>query len=393
MNNPDFESGQVLANPEEQNEEAASAEKLEGLTLEERFPFLLENLREVIPSIMDLLDLDACEVYLGEKGKKNLNIVFHAGRMRSIWEAQAAQDESSLLVSQYLKREMRVINLPNSRVKELNVELREKAIGQLLCLPIYSETELFGIACFAHTRRNLLTDRELNLLQAMIASMAEMVAYEISNQQARVQIITEERERIGMDLHDGIIQSLYGIGLSLENARMSQAQGKSNGVQQIEKALEALQSAIADIRAYILDLRPRQLRHANMVEGMRSLIREFRANTMVDVTMEAEEKDVEGMARPQIDALYHIFQEALSNTAKHAKATRVMVRLWRQGERVMLKVSDDGAGFDTPRPGARIGHGLTNMQARAETAGGGMEVISIRKQGTTLLAWVPYVKE
>ncbi len=162
---------------------------------------------------------------------------------------------------------MRVINLPNSRVKELNVELREKAIGQLLCLPIYSETELFGIACFAHTRRNLLTDRELNLLQAMIASMAEMVAYEISNQQARVQIITEERERIGMDLHDGIIQSLYGIGLSLENARMSQAQGKSNGVQQIEKALEALQSAIADIRAYILDLRPRPLRHANKVEA------------------------------------------------------------------------------------------------------------------------------
>ncbi len=51
---------------------------------------------------MDLLDLDACEVYLGEKGKKNLNIVFHAGRMRSIWEAQAAQDESNLLVSQYL---------------------------------------------------------------------------------------------------------------------------------------------------------------------------------------------------------------------------------------------------------------------------------------------------
>ena len=69
------------------------------------------------------------------------------------------------------------------------------------------------------------------------------------------------------------------------------------------------------------------------------------------------------------------------------------VRLWRQEDRIMLKVSDDGAGFDTPRPGGRIGHGLTNMQARAESAGGGMEVISIRKQGTTLLAWVPYVKE
>jgi signal transduction histidine kinase len=278
-------------------------------------------------------------------------------------------------------------------VKELNGVLREQAMGQLICLPIYTESDAFGMACFAHTRRNLLTDKEMNFLHATIASLADMAAYEILNQQARVQIISEERERIGMDLHDGIIQSLYGIGLSLENARMSQVQGKSNSVQQIEKALEALQSAIADIRAYILDLRPRQLRHANMVEGMRSLIREFRANTMVDVTMEGEPEDVEGMARPQIDALYHIFQEALSNTAKHAKASKVTVRLWRRGDRVMLKVSDDGTGFETPRPGGRIGHGLTNMQARAEAAGGGMEVISIRKQGTTLLAWVPYVKE
>ncbi len=373
--------------------EAALMEKTEDVAIAERFPFLLENLKLLIPTVMDLLDLDACEVYLGEKGKKSLALAYRDGRLQSIWNAEAAHDESGLLVSQYLKKEIRVINLPNSRIRELNQEFREKAIGQLVCLPLFTEAGLFGIASFAHTRRNLLTDREMNFLLALITSLSEMAAYEINNQQARIQIVTEERERIGMDLHDGIIQSLYGIGLSLENARMSQVQGKANGVQQIEKALEALQSAIADIRAYILDLRPRQLRHSNMVEGMRSLIREFRANTMVDVTMEGDPQDVEGMARPQIDALYHIFQEALSNTAKHAKATRVTVRLWRRGERVMLKVGDDGAGFDTPRPGARIGHGLTNMQARAEAAGGGMEVISIRKQGTTLLAWVPYVKE
>lgn len=393
MENLDYEiesSGAASAKPQA---DEIHQKKPEDLSFEDRFPFLLATLRQVIPPLLDLLDLDACEVYLGEKGRNSLVLVYHHGRLQYIWEVDAARDESSLLLNQFTKKEMRVVNLPNSRVKELNVELREKAIGQLICLPLYLNDEAYGVVCFAHSRRSLLTDREMNFLQATGASLSEGISYEIRNQQARVQIISEERERIGMDLHDGIIQSLYGIGLSLENARMSQVQGKNNGVQQIEKALEALQAAIADIRAYILNLRPRQLRHANMVEGMRSLIREFRANTMVDVSMEGEPQDVEGMARPQIDALYHIFQEALSNTAKHAKATRVTVRLWRRGDRVMLKVSDDGAGFDTPRPGARIGHGLTNMQARAEAAGGGMEVISIRKQGTTLLAWVPYVKE
>ena len=383
----------VLENQAQQESAAAPAEKHDEPSYKLRYPFLLENLRQTIPALLDLLDLDAFEVYLADRAGRKLTRVYRSGKLAAIWNPETWLDEKHILFNQFEKGELRVINLPNSRIKELTSAISEKALGQVVCLPITSDSDVYGVASLAHTRRDLLTDREMGYFNALMFSMAEMIAYENDNQQARIQIISEERERIGMDLHDGIIQSLYGIGLSLENARISQVQGKTNGMQQIEKALEALQSAIADIRAYILDLRPRQLRHANMVEGMRSLIREFRANTMVDVSMEGEPADVEGLARTQIDALYHIFQEALSNTAKHAKATRVTVRLWRQEDRIMLKVSDDGAGFDTPRPGGRIGHGLTNMQARAEAAGGGMEVISIRKQGTTLLAWVPYVKE
>jgi signal transduction histidine kinase len=337
--------------------------------------------------------MDACEIYLGGKKQNSLQLIYRLGKLPRIWDDNAWQNEKSPLSVQFEKKEARIINLPNRRINGLNAKLREKAFGQVVCLPISAATGTLGIASFAHTRRSFLTDAEMAFFQEIMDGIAGMITYEIENQQARTQIITEERERIGMDLHDGIIQSLYGIGLSLENARLNLSQGRNDGVQQIEKSLEALQSAIADIRAYILDLRPRQLRHSNMVEGMRSLIREFRANTMVEVNLDASPADVEGLARPQIDALYHIFQEALSNTAKHAKATRVSVRLWRRGERVMLKVSDDGGGFDTPKPGGRIGHGLTNMQARAEAAGGGMEVISIRKQGTTLLAWVPFLKE
>jgi two-component system sensor histidine kinase DevS len=368
-------------------------EKLEEIISPSRYPFSSQTLTELIPPCLNLMKMDACEIYLSEKGKSRLYLYFHAGSLLHIWNEGAPASPKSLLASHFDKGEFRIINLPNQRIDELNPELRQKAFGQVVCLPLLSDGGKFGIAYFAHTRRNLLTDQESNFLKSVILWAAGMIHYEIKNLQARSQIITEERERIGMDLHDGIIQSLYGIGLSLENARLNVSQGKNNGVEQIEKSLEALQSAIADIRAYILDLRPKQLRHSNMVDGMRSLIREFRANTMVEVEFEGSPEDVEGLARTQIDALYHIFQEALSNTAKHAKATKVSIRLWRRGERVMLKVSDDGLGFEPPKPGGRQGHGLTNMQARAEAAGGGMEVISIRKQGTNLLAWVPYIKE
>ncbi len=134
--------------------------------------------------------------------------------------------------------------------------------------------------------------------------------------------------------------------------------------------------------------------------GSRLYVSEARENTSggrsapaVDVDLIGSPQDVDGLALPQMEALYHIFQESLSNTAKHARATRVSVRLWRQDGRVMLRVSDDGMGFKLSKPDNRIGHGLTNMKARVEAVGGGIEVISIRKQGTTLRAWMPYIKE
>ena len=355
--------------------------------------FLIKNIRHILQALADLQGLDAFEVFLKIPGEKNLEKLFHAGHLEDIWSEDAYSGTSSLLRKYLVKGEMRVINLPNRRMGVLSHSLKEKAYGQVLCLPVILRNKPTGMICAAHTRKKFLSDQELDFIRSIADWIASLMDYEQQNRRIRAEIITEERERIGMDLHDGIIQSLYGIGLSLEHARVDLNKGKNNGVAEIEKSMEALEGAIADIRAYILDLRPRQLRHSNLLEGMHSLIREFRANTMVEVDLTGSPQDVDGLARPQMEALYHIFQESLSNTAKHARATMVSVRLWRQGDRVMLRVSDDGTGFEISKPNHRIGHGLSNMQARAEGVGGGIEVISIRKQGTTLLAWMPYIKE
>ncbi|MHB8807540.1 MAG: sensor histidine kinase, partial [Anaerolineaceae bacterium] len=139
----------------------------------------------------------------------------------------------------------------------------------------------------------------------------------------------------------------------------------------------------------ILDLRPRQLRNQDLYMGIESLIREFRANTLVDVELEKDIKHIERIPDESSDILFHVCQEALANIAKHAKATKVNVRLWETSQRVMLKVNDDGVGFDLAKINQRLGHGLSNMNTRVETVGGGIEIISIRHQGTTVLAWVP----
>ena len=122
---------------------------------------------------------------------------------------------------------------------------------------------------------------------------------------------------------------------------------------------------------------------------MQSLLREFRANTDIEVELQDETGGIQGLPQANADAIFHIFQEALANAARHSKANQLTVRLWRAGDRLMLHVSDDGVGFNPARTDQHIGHGLSNMQLRAQSVGGGVEVIAIRRQGSTILAWVP----
>ena len=355
--------------------------------------FLLKNIKHILNALADLQELDAFEVFIKLPDVMKVEKLFHTGQLEQIWTAESYSDKDSLLRKYLLKGEARVINLPNRRTEELSPFLKDKAFGQVLCLPILLRNIPIGMICAAHTRKRFLGEKEMTFFQSVAEWIAGLIDYEFQNQRIRAEIVAEERERIGMDLHDGIIQSLYGIGLSLENARLGQTNGEKTGAGEIENSINALETAIADIRAYILDLRPRKLRHSNLLEGMKSLIREFRANTMVEVDLMGSPQDVDGLARPQMEALYHIFQESLSNTAKHARASMVSVRLWRQDDRVMLRVSDNGMGFELSKSKNRIGHGLTNMKARVEGVGGGIEVISIRKQGTTLRAWMPYIRK
>ena len=396
-----FFSGWIKINPVEDNysmdemeDVAESAGTIEALvqtkptTGETEHSFLISNLGQLLTPLTNLFNLDACEIYMRSRKNGNLERIFHVGKTPAIWQLKGTSDKG-IFYKSFLKGEARIFNLPNRRISDLGSALQQKAYGQVASYPIFIDAIPAGMFSVAHTRRVLLNDNEQGFLRAVSGWVGGIIAFERQSQQLRAQIITEERERIGMDLHDGIIQSLYGIGLSMENVRLNAGQGKNDIAVQIEKSLEALQSAIADIRAYILDLRPRQLRHSNLFEGMQSLIREFRANTMVDVELEGSAEEVMNLEGEQVEALYHIFQESLSNTAKHAKATRVSVRLWRRDDRLLLRINDNGQGIEQPKPGRRVGHGLANMKARAEGVGGGIEVVSIRKQGTTLLAWVP----
>jgi len=201
--------------------------------------------------------------------------------------------------------------------------------------------------------------------------------------------VLEERERIGMDLHDGIIQSIFGVGLSLESALHALEEDPDEVKRRIQYSIDGLNQSIRDLRSYIMDLRPRQMGANGLVSGVKSLISEFRANTSAKVQLTTPEKDVIDLPQAHSLALFHICQEALANIAKHTKAQNVQISLWSTKERVLFEISDDGNGFNMEKISTSIGHGLANMQTRARSIGGDVDITSVIDEGTTILVWIP----
>jgi signal transduction histidine kinase len=226
----------------------------------------------------------------------------------------------------------------------------------------------------------------------MLAAYAAVAIHNAGQREDLLRLtVLEERERIGMDLHDGIIQSIFGVGLVLEHARLIVHEDPDKSQARIQQAIDSLNQTIRDIRSYILDLRPRQLGNENLLDGLKRLVTEFRLNTLAEATLTGKPGDLAGLPQAHATALFHICQETLANAAKHAGAKKVDVSLWATPERLMMEVRDDGKGFDMAEMNITLGHGLSNIQTRIHQVGGDVEITSVVSEGTSVLAWVPRV--
>ena len=218
------------------------------------------------------------------------------------------------------------------------------------------------------------------------------LALENARLYARVQhlSVVDERQRIGMDMHDGVIQSIYAVGLTLEYVQGQLGEGEVSGAaERLKNAIAGLNDTIRDIRAYILDLRPRRFEGDNLIAGLEQLLAEFKANTLMAVEFQADPNAGQRLAPEARLALFHIAQEALSNAAKHSRSSRMAVRLIDDVDRVALLLQDNGRGFNADEVERRVGHGLMNMRERAAALGGDLTFESSAGQGTDVRVSFP----
>ncbi len=269
---------------------------------------------------------------------------------------------------------------------------RHPMMTSFIGLPIVYEGRILGNLYL--TDKNAgepFAERDEETLRTFAAHAA--IAMENARLYRQVQdlVLLEERGRIGMDLHDGVIQSLYATGLRLESCLDDLERDPPQARAHLDRAIDALNQTIADIRSYIFHLRPALLADSDLAAAVGGLLQELKVNTLMDVRLIEESNACQGLSGEQIAALFHVAREAVTNVRKHAQATGVAARLETQDGVFRLTISDDGVGFDPARPGG--GQGLRNIQERVAALGGRFEIQSAGGQGTRLTVEVPLATE
>ena len=349
-----------------------------------------EILDKTLSRVMEYLGVEAGEIFLLEENGKELRMALHRGEFSDPFSFREYFRLGEGFIGMVAASGKPMVSSnPRQEMHFLRPAVLEAGFQCIACIPLAAHGTVVGVMSAATRRERCINDRELGLLTSIGSWAGLAIENARLHRQARRLAVLEERERIGMDLHDGIIQSIYGVGLVLDYARMAIEDEPHLARHKIEQSIEALNSSIRDIRAYILDLRPRQFHGDDLKAGLQHLVEEFEANSGTHATLIGPENGLVDFPAPNSTALFHICQEALANVAKHSRAKHVTIHLWTVRDRVLLEVADDGQGFDLSKMSVTLGHGLSNIHVRARKVGGDVEITSNPGEGTSVLAWVP----
>lgn len=195
--------------------------------------------------------------------------------------------------------------------------------------------------------------------------------------------LMEDRERIAKELHDGIIQSLFAVGMGLQGTAALAAPATA---QRIEAAVEELDRVIRDLRNYIFGLRPGILADRQLDQALQLLGEEAQARAGMSVEVSVDAALAASLSARSADVV-QLTREALSNVARHAQARLATVTLSRKGSKAALTIEDDGIGFD-PKADSP-GNGMRNLRVRAAALGGTLEITSTPGKGTRLRVTFP----
>ncbi|NLQ74007.1 sensor histidine kinase [Streptococcus mutans] len=203
------------------------------------------------------------------------------------------------------------------------------------------------------------------------------------------EIVKKERKRIARDLHDTVSQELFASSMILSGVSRNLDQLEKKQLQTQLLAIEdMLNNAQNDLRVLLLHLRPTELEGKTLSEGLAMILRELTDKSNIEIVYK---EDIGELPKTIESNFFRIAQEFISNTLKHAKASRLEVYLYQTSSKVQLKMIDDGIGFDMDVV-RDLSYGLKNIEDRVNDLAGTVKFLSAENKGVVMDIHVPIMK-
>jgi PAS domain S-box-containing protein len=287
--------------------------------------------------------------------------VFSAGRTRPLQEVEVMLDRQEL-------------SLGSSR------------LAPAVVVPLTAAGRTLGLVMAGNWRRGRgFLKKDLELLRLFAGQAAIAMRQGLLRRDRQRMAVVEERERLGRELHDGAIQSLYGVTLELATTAMRLDDLSIR--EQLSTMISQIDAVILDLRNHIFELRSTVLLGRQLDDALRRVVHDFELRSGVTTRVLMDVEVAEQLAG-RAHEIVQIVMEALSNVGRHSGARSCVVRLGREAGRAQLSVEDDGVGFNLLTTENR-GEGLRNLRARVGRLEGEFLVESAPDAGTTLKVALP----
>jgi signal transduction histidine kinase len=223
------------------------------------------------------------------------------------------------------------------------------------------------------------------MVETFAGQAAVVIEYARVHEELRRFAVMEDRERIAKELHDGVIQALFAVGMGLQATAALSSDEEIEG--RLEQSGREIDRAIRDLRNYIFGLRPGILADRQLGQALRELATDFESKSGVTTVVDIRE-DVAAELASRAGDVVQVTRESLSNIGRHAQALTCSVKLSRDDDEAVLEIDDDGRGFDL-KSARQDGNGVRNIRDRAQSLGGWAEITSTPGEGTTITVHIP----
>lgn len=204
----------------------------------------------------------------------------------------------------------------------------------------------------------------------------------------RLSLLLEDRTRLGRDLHDSVLQSLYAIGLSLETARRTRPALRRSPERSHRNTVDQLNRLIQEIRGMIKRIADGSVQEMDLREEVAAVATTYEQISSLKITLKLQSSALDLLTREEEQEILNIVRESLSNCVRHAHATQADVTVRMRDHRIRVSIRDNGRGMAADNATPK-GYGLANMETRARKLGGSLQLRSKPGRGTRVTAEFP----